>query len=267
MDNATPDFEGFSKAVLEMGADFGFDFTTAQKKHLGELFESMATIKPAKVAGKKTRSIARFSKAGVAAQSIAGFDHDTTISGLTYGQFSLIDLIQATLEVTGPADVTIATWSSGFYDIEAAKNFADDGRIRSIRFVMDSGRQKKGQAGVTDIASLFGEDAIITVRTHAKFVLISNDDWSVVITSSMNLNKNIRTEQFEMTDDVEKFRMFADFVDIAFDEVPPSRSYGRVMPALRGVDPSRSVVSVPGVARNTGAIVMGAPTSIAREAG
>lgn len=264
MNNHTLDAAGFAAAVAELAPQFGLELSARQQKHFAELAEEMSGIRPSLVTSKKTKSVARFSKAGVAAQSIDGFDHDTTISGLTYGQFSLIDLIQATLAITGPADVTIATWSSGFYDIEAAKNFADDGRIRSIRFVMDSGRQKRGQAGETDIAELFGEESIITVRTHAKFVLIANDDWRVVITSSMNLNRNIRTEQFEMTDDAEKFAMFADFVDVAFDEVPPSRSFGRIMPALRGVDPSRSVVSVPAVSRNTAAVMMG---SIDRDAG
>lgn len=257
------DLKALQRAIAKAAKAEGAELSTAQAKHLAEMANGFTTSKPAhQRAAKATR--ARFSKAGVAAQSIAGFDHGMDILGLTYGQFSLIDLIQATLDITGPADVTIATWSSGFYDLEAAKNFQEDGRIRSIRFVMDSGRQKKGQAGVTDIADLFGEDSIITVRTHAKFVLIRNEDWDVCITSSMNLNKNIRTEQFEMTDDADRCELFADFVDAAFREVPKSGSFGRVMPGLRSVDPSRSVVSAPGVSRNTGLVRMG---SLARDAG
>lgn len=243
-------------AMIAAAADAGLALTAAQKKHLTEMIDAMATIQPAH-ARPKRRTVARFSKAGVAAQSIAGFGHGRDVLGLTYGQFSLIDLIQATLEITGPADVTIATWSSGFYDLEAAKNFRDDGRIRDIRFVMDSGRQKKGQAGVADIAELFGEESIITVRTHAKFVLIRNEQWDVCITSSMNLNRNIRTEQFEMTDCAERCDLFDDFVTSAFREVPASRSFGRVMPGLRTVDPGRQVVSAPTVSRTTTEIEMG----------
>lgn len=230
--------------------------TASQKRLLGDLFAGMVEMKPAH-AKPATKRQGRISMAGVAAKSIEGFGKGVDMSGLTYGQFSLIDLIQATLDITGPADVTIATWSSGFYDIEAAKNFADDGRIRRIRFVMDSGRQKKGQAGVTDIADLFGEESIITVRTHAKFVIIENEDWDVLITSSMNLNRNIRTEQFDMTDDPARCRMFKAFVDSAFDEAPPSRSYGRIMPGLRTIDPDLAVVSMPAVERNRQAIQMG----------
>lgn len=210
-----------------------------------------AHVRPAR------KAQARFSRAGNAAQSIAGFGKGMDVAGLTYGQFSLIDLIQSTLDITGPADVTIATWSAGFYDLEAAQNFRDDGRLRSVRFVMDSGRQKKGQAGVHDVEDLFGPGAIVTVRTHAKFVLIRNDDWDVVITSSMNLNKNMRCEHFEMTDDFDRCEMFASFVDAAYREAPESGSHGRSMPRLETVDPAFAVDAVPEVSRRRSPIKIG----------
>lgn len=256
MNNPTIDPALISSDVLNVLKNHGLDVSTSQKRLLGQLFAGMVDMKPADTKT-VTKRQTRISMAGVAAKSIEGFGKNMDVSGLTYGQFSLIDLIQATLDITGPADVTIATWSSGFYDIEAAQNFVNDGRIRKIRFVMDSGRQKKGQAGVTDIAELFGEESIITVRTHAKFVIIENDDWDVVITSSMNLNKNIRTEQFDMTDDPVRAEMFKAFVTSAFDEVPESRSYGRIMPGLRTIDPSHSVVAMPAVDRNRAPIKMG----------
>ena len=136
----------------------------------------------------KRRTRARFSKVASARDTIAGFGPDMDVAGLTYGQFSLIDLIQAALEITGPADVTISTWSAGFYDVEAAEKFRANGMLRSIRFVMDAASMKRGQASVADIADLFGPEAIRSTRTHAKFALVRNEAWDVVITSSMNLN-------------------------------------------------------------------------------
>ena len=171
---------------------------------------AVAHVRPAR----KVR--ARFSKAAGARDTIASFGHGMDVAGLTFGQFSLIDLIQAALEITGPADVVISTWSAGFYDVDAAKRFRDDGLLRSIRFVMDAASMKTGQASVHDVAGLFGADAIRSTWTHAKFALIRNDDWAVVITSSMNLNLNARCEQFEMTDDAERCAMFAGFVDVLF---------------------------------------------------
>ena len=162
----------------------------------------------------------RLSKVAGARDTIAGFGHDMDIVGLTHGQFSLLDLIEATLEVTGPAHLAVATWSAGLYDADAAARFRADGRLLSVRFVMDSASQKRGQASTVDLADLFGEESIRTTRSHAKFAIITNDEWHVVITSSMNLNLNPRVEQFEMTDCPDRAAFFLTWVDALFREVP-----------------------------------------------
>ena len=177
----------------------------------------------------------RLSKVANARDTIAGFEPGTDIVGLTYGQFSLLDLIEATLEITGPADVTISTWSAGFYDVEAAVRFRDNGLLTSCRFLMDSSA-KRGQATPGDVAELFGQDSIRTSRSHAKFVLIRNDDWAVVITSSMNLNLNPRLEQFEMTDDRERFDFFDAFVQSVWVDLPEGWVEDRKLPPGTGLE-------------------------------
>ena len=179
---------------------------------------------------------ARFSKSASAAQCLKGFERGSMLTGLTFGQFSLIDLIQATLHITGPADVAISTWSAGFYDAHAAKNFRDSGAMRSLRFVMDAGQQKRGQATQGQVAELFGAENVRTARSHAKFAIISNEDWQVAITSSMNLNLNQRLEQFMMIDDLGTARLFLDFVDSLFVERAPGDYSDRGMPKLEGLD-------------------------------
>lgn len=215
---------------------------------------------------------ARFSKVASARDTIRGFGHDMDVAGLTFGQFSLIDLIQAALEIAGPADVTISTWSAGFYDIEAAERFRDDGLLRSIRFVMDAASMKRGQASVYDIADLFGKEAIRTTRTHAKFALIRNDEWSIVITSSMNLNLNPRCEQFEMTDDPERCGMFAAFVDALFDELPAGGAKAsngdQALPALHGLPAVQPDLGIAvGVVGDLGRVGNLGRVSIGRDAG
>lgn len=177
----------------------------------------------------------RLSKVASAADTIRGFGHDMDVVGLTFGQFSLLDLLHATLDMTGPAHVAVSTWSAGLYDIDAAKRFVEDGRMQSIRFLMDSATQKRGQSTAVQIADLFGASAIRTTRLHAKFVLIRNDDWHVVVTSSMNLNLNPRIEQFEMTDDRARAELFWGFVDDLFDELPPGATNDRTLPVLAGL--------------------------------
>ena len=179
---------------------------------------------------------ARFSRVGNARVMLRDFDRGALLSGLTYGQFSLIDLIQATLETTGPAHVTISTWSAGFYDVDAAETFRDNGLMLSCRFVLDSSQQKRGQATAFDVAELFGRENVRTTRSHAKFVTVTNDDgWRVAITSSMNLNLNQRVEQFMMVDDPGTCGMFLGFVDELFLSEPFSVE-DRTLPALPGLD-------------------------------
>lgn len=180
------------------------------------------------------RTRARLSKVASARDTIAGFDHATDIVGLTFGQFSLLDLIDATLEITGPADVTISTWSAGFYDVEAAERFRDSGRIRRIRFIMDSSA-KRGQASVGDVCAIFGAETVRATRSHAKFALIRNEAWDVLITTSMNLNLNPRCEQFEMTDDAVRADLFGAFADAVFDELAEGDTGDRQMPGLHGM--------------------------------
>lgn len=193
----------------------------------------------AKVSGKRR---ARFSRAGSARRLLEGFGHGDLLSGLTYGQFSLIDLIQATLEVTGPADVAISTWSAGFYDVDAAETFRDFGLMRSVRFVLDSSQQKRGQASAFDVAEIFGRENVRTTRSHAKFVTVSNEGWSVLITSSMNLNLNQRVEQFQIVDDVDSMGVFAGFVDELFRSEEFSVEQ-RAMPVLPGL-PGESALGI-----------------------
>lgn len=177
----------------------------------------------------------RLSKVANARDTIEGFGPGIDIVGLTYGQFSLLDLIEAALEVTGPADVTISTWSAGFYDVEAAVRFRDNGLLRSCRFLMDSSA-KRGQATPGDVADLFGPDSVRTSRSHAKFVLIRNKDWAVVITSSMNLNLNPRLEQFEMTDDVDRYDFFDAFVQSVWTDLPEGWVNDRRLPPANNVE-------------------------------
>lgn len=179
---------------------------------------------------------ARFSKSASAAQSIRGFEPGSMVTCLTFGQFSLIDLVQAALQITGPAHVTISTWSAGFYDANAAKNFRDSGAMLSLRFVMDAGQQKRGQATQGQVAELFGAENVRTARSHAKFVTIKNDAWSIAITSSMNLNLNQRVEQFMMVDDAETCGLFLDFVDALFAERSDGDLDPHGMPVLFGLE-------------------------------
>ena len=61
----------------------------------------------------------------------------------------------------------------------------------------------------------FGEDRVLAARSHAKFVIIRNDCWNVVIRTSMNLSENKLIEFWEVSDDA----AMAEFLCGAFDRL------------------------------------------------
>lgn len=150
-----------------------------------------------------------------------GFDNKTRIVGLTNGSFSLISLIHSILKKTGPADVTISTWSAGWYDVQVVKDLINSGLVKKFRLVIDRSfktRQKEYAIGVEQI---FKPEDIRTTNTHSKFVLIKNNDYSVCVLSSMNLNENKRSENFDINTDEDVYNLFSDFTEDLF-KIQPS---------------------------------------------
>lgn len=150
-----------------------------------------------------------------AARAIGSIKPGCEIFGFTKGQFSCIDVIWHCLRYTGPADVFIATWSAAAGDIKAAHKFLGDGRIRSIRFLVDYSFQSRKPDFCQELTATFGHECIRVTVTHAKYIMIRNDDWNLVIRTSMNLNYNPRYENFEISDSFE----FAEFQQRIIDEI------------------------------------------------
>jgi len=147
------------------------------------------------------RALIRAVRGESAAKAIGDLKPDCEIFGFTKGQFSCIDLIEHCLNETGPADVFIATWSAAAGDIQRAHKFLGNGKIKSIRFLVDYSFQSRKPEFCQELIDLFGYEALRVTVTHAKYVLIINEKWNLVIRTSMNLNYNPRFENFEISDD------------------------------------------------------------------
>lgn len=117
------------------------------------------------------------------------------------GKFSLIDVIEHVLEATGPADVVVSTWTAANSDIGFARRLFDDGRITSLRFLVDYSFLVRQPAYAAGLRAAFGDDAIRVTKNHAKFVIVRNKTWNVAIRTSMNLNECRRLENVEISDD------------------------------------------------------------------
>lgn len=151
-----------------------------------------------------------------AAEAVAGLDLDgREIFGLTKGQFSMIDLLDAVLTRTGPAAVAISTWTAANTDVSATLDMIASGRITRARWLVDLTFVRRCPQLAGRIREAFGADAIRVTRNHAKFAVLTNDRWRVVIRTSMNLNHNPRLEDFTVAHDP----TLADFLLAALDDV------------------------------------------------
>lgn len=160
-----------------------------------------------------------------ASQCIGVLSAGVRITGLTMGQFSLLDLVAAVLEQIGSACVCISTWTTGIRDIQRAAWLLDNGVIEKFTLLTDRSFPQRQPEYCAALLARFGETSVRSTRTHAKFAILTNDVWRVVIRSSMNLNSNPRYEQFDLDDDAELADWFLRHVDeqvIGFDEAAVS---------------------------------------------
>lgn len=185
----------------------------------------MRTYRRVDIAGKRLR---KGLQAEVNAhQALGRLEPGVELFGFTKGQFSLINLIIAVLDQTGPADVTVATWTAAQREIRDAERLLRERRITRLRFLVDFSFPRRQPAYCALLRETFGDDTLRVTKTHAKFVTIRNDRWSLVIRTSMNLNENPRFEMWELSDDPEMLRFLEALVDAVFEDQPVGAGFER----------------------------------------
>lgn len=162
---------------------------------------------------------------------------------LTYGQFSLIDALVVILDQTGPADVSLSTWTAADAHIQRSAELLETAQIRSIRLIVDRSFETRQPAYCHHMRRVFGADCIRAIRTHAKFALIRSDTMDVVVRTSMNLNENPRLENIEISEDREFAEFFQAIVDGVYAEVDEGENRSKLLdlPGLEDSYPFREV--------------------------
>lgn len=151
----------------------------------------------------KNRRLASAGRAlGSARECLAAFDRGTHLFAVNKGQFSMIDILQALLERTGAADVSVWSWVVAGHEVEATSALINAGAIRSFRIVIDWTGAQRDMVYVRELQQRYGLDCVRVTKTHCKVLTIATDDgWRIVARGSMNLNANPRMEQFDVSDD------------------------------------------------------------------
>jgi hypothetical protein len=171
------------------------------------------------------RAVRRTLTVANAAEALGPIEPGIEMYALCKGDYSLIDIIEHCLDATGPADVTVSTWTAAGADLEFAMGFVVDGRVRSSRWLVDFSFPQRQPQYFALLVDRFGAENVRATATHAKFVLIRNEKWNVVLRTSMNLNMNRRLENVEISDDAG----LADYLEAVVDELFASVSGDEVV--------------------------------------
>jgi hypothetical protein len=167
-------------------------------------------------ASRKVRVVAH--RTGNAADTIGPLAPGDRVTGVTAGQFSAIDAMEHMVNELGPAHVKISTWTTGIYDVRRAAELAENQQLLSVQMLIDRGTFEKSPKFAGPLIEALGVDAFRCLSVHAKVTIVSGERGSAVMRSSMNLNKNLRTEQFDIDvcDDVAGF--YTEWFDALWEE-------------------------------------------------
>jgi hypothetical protein len=171
-------------------------------------------------------------RTGTAARVIGSLVPGTKVTGLTAGQFSAIDAMEHMVNELGPAAVRISTWTTGIYDVMRARDIQVQGRITDCRVLLDRGTFEKSPKYAGPLIEVLGVDSFRCLSVHAKVIIVAGERGSAVMRSSMNLNKNLRTEQFDIDVDEAVARFYIDWFDGLWDESGRSRDNRAIIRAV-----------------------------------
>lgn len=162
----------------------------------------------------KRRPVTRMS---VARDVLEGAGRGCSVVALIDGSASMMELVQAAAEITGPARLTLGTWTMGRPEAETVARMLMSGELMSARLIVDrSFRQFRDYYAA--LVEAVGVDRVVEARSHAKFATIRNDRWNMAIRGSMNANRNTRWEQVDIDDDPVIADLFDKHADTLFKE-------------------------------------------------
>ena len=106
-----------------------------------------------------------------AADCIGTITPGFSVFALTRGQFSMIDAILAILDQTGPAALSIWSWTIADYEVQCLKRLQNDARVTSGTMIIDHGARRKNAAIIADWKATFGQSSVRYVLKAAENVL------------------------------------------------------------------------------------------------
>jgi hypothetical protein len=142
-----------------------------------------------------------------AAECIGPISRDMSLFAITRGQFSMIDAIFHCLKETGPAAVSVWTWTIADYEVEAMAGLMARQEIASGRLIIDQSADRRNATIIEQWRQRFGDQQVRICKNHAKIARVWNEGFRLLLRGSMNLNFNPRFEQLDITEGGEDFNL------------------------------------------------------------
>lgn len=147
-----------------------------------------------------TRDFRHGTRGESARRCIGPIDKGGDVFGLTKGDFSMIDILRHIGSEIGPCRIDIGTWTAAAAEIKQAFDMLGDRNILTMRWLVDRSFPARQGKYYASLLEKFGRDSVRLARFHAKFILLENDDFTVAVRTSMNLNENKRIEFYEISE-------------------------------------------------------------------
>jgi hypothetical protein len=127
-------------------------------------------------------------------------------------EFSMHELLERLVEMTGPAEVKVSSFSITEVAIRTFLRLIDNHLIIGLRCIFD--RSVKMHHIGLHLFALNVTTGIALTKNHAKIILIQNEQWKITVISSANLNVNDKIEAGMITGNPEIF----DFYHLKFED-------------------------------------------------
>jgi hypothetical protein len=146
---------------------------------------------------------------------IGQIEQGTELFCLNKGQADVAEILEHIAWQTGPASLTISTWTAAGADISRMRELCDGKLFTNIRWLLDRSFPNRQPEFFQHIRKLLPNEIRLTA-VHSKFAIMRNDRWNIVCRGSANLNSARRLEHLEISDDAALANAIEEYVDDIF---------------------------------------------------
>ena len=149
------------------------------------------------------------------------------LHGLSDGTWDLTEALGVLLDLTGPSDVVLSSWSFKGSNLKGALGLARDQRLRSLRALFDLNFCKGQPELVAAWQERFGPDCVTEWKAHSKFLALSGGAFDCLYLTSANLHRDRRLEYYTLTCDRAAVQDYLALVVDLLENPPPVRRFSR----------------------------------------